>query len=204
MRGFLLLLPSALLLLASSAPAGDLLPFFHGKDPQVRWTLFIDEVPDLEDRRVVVFPFDVLQQGRPEPPPLTEHFLNSLAAHADVRAALAADQVPWGDEDLSTAARLERLARQAARDDFEVVLWGRVHQLRRPSSGGLKTDVEVWLLDLADPRADAAAARPAFGASAPPRIVWHVRKQIEWKRRYPLDECLALLADKFVWDWIWR
>lgn len=210
MRGFFLLLPSALLALATAAPAGDLIPWFSGSDPKVRWTLYIDEIPDLVDKRVVVFPFEVRQQVRPLPPRLKEHFLNSLAAHAEVRAAMAAERTPWAGESaprverMTVAARLERLAAQAARDELDVVVWGRIHQIRRTSSDGLKTDVEVWLVDLTDPDASAGQALPAAGGAAPPRIVWHVRKQIEWKRHYPLDECLALLADKFVWDWVWE
>lgn len=147
-------------------------------DPKIETLAMHDAGPaDMDEKRVLVLPFESDQMGEPPPPDLAPHFSDALAAWL-IAADVVVPRAP-------TAAGPD-----AARIlGFDFLVRGRTEVYYQGGSAALKTRVWVELIDL---------------SQDPGEIVWQGRKTARWARRKPPSDCLLYLASDFVADWLWE
>ncbi len=171
----------AFLLIAATAHAGpsDLFPFLHGRDPKIRsLETYVTAPIKLNGARIAVFPFVLEQEGRPRPPDPAPLLVDALHFHVPTAVV-----VPFQTRPGSTVGRAAA-ARERSADFF---VEGRAHRIYRDAGGGYVIDVTVRLLEVTPNDST---------------LVWSAHKRIQWKRRYPASECLLLLAEEVVFDWL--
>jgi hypothetical protein len=178
------------LALAGAAPLNASSWFKHG-DPAITTFLFVYR-PHLMllDRKVGIYPFQILQGGEPIPPefaPLLSQALlqeGSATSVTNIPAAPWDGTPPWEAEQWSEARRLAAVVADGRERGLDFVVLGRIDSLFRTAAEGLMAKVTVWLVSTED------------GA-----IVWYGAKKAEWLRRFSLEECVTRLAWSFAVDW---
>ncbi len=166
-------------------------PLFKRGDPRITTYLFVYRpYLVLLDRKVGVYPFDVVQQGEPVPPAFAPLLAQALLQEG---SAVSVTQVPiapweqtpiWEAPQWSEAGRIAAVLADGRERGFDYVVLGRIDRFYRTAAQGLMARVTVWLISTQD------------GA-----VVWYGAKHAEWLRRYPLEECLLNLAWSFAIDW---
>jgi hypothetical protein len=187
---FVLTLIAALALSGAAAPLNASSWFKHG-DPAITTLLFVYR-PHLIllDRKVGVYPFQILQGGEPVPPQFAPLLSQALLQEGSASSVTSIPSAPWEGtpaweaDHWNEARRLAAVAADGRQRGFDFVVMGRVDSFFRTAAEGLMAKVTVWLVSTED------------GA-----IVWYGAKKAEWLRRFSLEECVTRLAWSFAVDW---
>jgi hypothetical protein len=164
------------LLMLLTAPASAQL--FVGSDPKIDTLVLHDAGPaEMDQRRILILPFESDQTLEPAPPDFAPHLKDALGAWL----AAAEATVPFQPTTAGVAA-----ARAAG---FDFLVRGRTELYYQGGRQALKIRIRAELLDL--------TRRPA-------EVVWRGRKTAAWSRRKPPEDCLLYLASDFVADWLWE
>ncbi|MBI1353580.1 MAG: hypothetical protein GC160_04485 [Acidobacteria bacterium] len=161
--------------LAFAAPLPAQFGFLHS-DPRIETLSLHDDGPaEMDERRILVLPFDVLQAGEPAPPAFAPHLSDALAAWL-----VAADVVVPRSHTIAGVDAARALG-------FDFLVRGRMELYYQGGASALRTRISAELVDLRE---------------EPTVILWQGRKTARWRRRLPPEECLLYLASDFVADWL--
>lgn len=184
----------AAVILAGLLFAGDSLraaPLFKRGDPHITTYLFVYR-PHLMllDRKLGVYPFEIVQGGEPLPPEFAPLLAQALLQEGSARSVTPVPSAPWDQTrawEMGRWSEVHRIAAVAAdgrERGFDFVVLGRIDRFFRTAAQGLMAKVTVWLISTED------------GA-----VVWYGAKQAEWLRRYSVEDCVLRLTWSFAVDW---
>ena len=167
-----------------------LFPWLRRADPKIQTEVIVDKrTTKLLELKIGIFPFASNIKGEPGPPPFARYLEKALLqAGADTTAAA---RRPWDGlpthrlAALTAENRRDALAAAGRSSGRDLVIWGTVENFYRDARGGLKVRVSLRVLSAKS------------GA-----VLWRGEKRAEWRRRFPVEDCLLNLAWSFVAEWL--
>ncbi len=171
---------AALLLVASGIAPAQGIKFFNRSDPKVQTLIFIDNAAlDITDRRIGIFPFPASPFAAPSP-------AFGEVLHQSILAIEIAGQVVYLDNvkqegEQSETERIAAAARYGRALKLDLVMLGRVDSLSARSSGALNVKITLRIISTRNGE-----------------VLWYGVKKVDWIRRYPIEDCLRLVAESFL------